>query len=204
MPRSPAISRCLRPLVCKRRTASSLKTRSNRRPLFPFCFDIRTSCDQISIAGRLHFLQQGPPPQEAVVEPEPATAEAITFVEKALASPDEPVVLFALEWCEFSWSVRKMFAEYNIPYRSIDLDSVEYQKDNWGGNIRNALRQRISIPTIPQIFVGGEHIGGATETFDAFNEDRLQALLSKHDITIPDHNQDNDAYAFMPTWLHPR
>ena len=45
IPRSPAICRCLRPLVCKRRTASSLKARSNRRPLFPFCFDICTSCD---------------------------------------------------------------------------------------------------------------------------------------------------------------
>ena len=32
IPRSPAICRCLRPLVCKRRTASSLKARSNRRP----------------------------------------------------------------------------------------------------------------------------------------------------------------------------
>ncbi len=59
-PRSPAICRCLRPLVCKRRTASSLKARSNRRPLFPFCFDICTSCDQNPIAGRLHFRQQGP------------------------------------------------------------------------------------------------------------------------------------------------
>ena len=60
IPRSPAICRCLRPLVCKRRTASSLKARSNRRPLFPFCFDICTSCDQNPIAGRLHFRQQGP------------------------------------------------------------------------------------------------------------------------------------------------
>ena len=41
-------------------TASSLKARSNRRPLFPFCFDICTSCDQNPIAGRLHFRQQGP------------------------------------------------------------------------------------------------------------------------------------------------
>jgi hypothetical protein len=27
--------------------------------LFPFCFDICTSCDQNPIAGRLHFRQQG-------------------------------------------------------------------------------------------------------------------------------------------------
>ena len=37
-----------------------MRARSNRRPLFPFCFDICTSCDQNPIAGRLHFRQQGP------------------------------------------------------------------------------------------------------------------------------------------------
>src|SRR6185503_4248799 len=55
--------------------------------------------------------------------PPPATAAA--FVD---ATVREPVVLFALEWCEFCWAVRKMFARYKIPYRSIDLDSVEYQQ----------------------------------------------------------------------------
>ena len=43
----------------KRRTASSLKARSNRRPLFPFCFDICTSCDQNPIAGRSPLSSAG-------------------------------------------------------------------------------------------------------------------------------------------------
>jgi hypothetical protein len=40
--------------------------------------------------------------------------------------------------------VRKLFKHFDIPYQSIDLDSAEYQKENWGG--------------------------GCTETFDAFND----------------------------------
>ena len=28
----------------------------------------------------------------------------------------------ALEWCEFCWSVRKLFKHFDIPYQSIDLD----------------------------------------------------------------------------------
>ena len=40
---------------------------------------------------------------------------------------DENVVLFALEWCEFCWSVRKLFAKLGIEYRSVDLDSLAYQ-----------------------------------------------------------------------------
>ena len=52
-------------------------------------------------------------------------AEAERFVDEIVR--DEPVVLFALEWCEFCWSVRKLFARLGIAYRSVDLDSVAYQ-----------------------------------------------------------------------------
>ncbi len=115
----------------------------------------------------------------------------------------QPVVMFALEWCEFCWSVRRMMDALQIPYRSIDLDSVEYQKDNRGGDIRVALRQKIGSPTIPQIFVGGEYIGGCTETFDAFNEGRLQKLLEANGIAY-DRSNNADPYNFLPKWLHPR
>ena len=102
-----------------------------------------------------------------------------------ISDQKQPVVLFALEWCEFCWSVRKLFKEYDIPYRSVDLDSADYQEGNWGGEIRNALKVRTRLPTIPQIFVGGEHIGGCTETFDAFNDGRLARMLRASGIAIP-------------------
>ena len=63
-------------------------------------------------------------------EPVKAPELAVKFLEDVTHDAENPVVMFALEWCEFSWSVRKMFAKYGIPYRSIDLDTVEYQKDN--------------------------------------------------------------------------
>lgn len=132
-----------------------------------------------------------------------AKAEAISFVDEVVSNTKEPVVLFALEWCEFCGSVRKMFAETGIAYRSIDLDSVEYQKDNWGGDIRGALLERLGSPTIPQIFVGGEYIGGATETFDAFNDRSLQNLLEKNAVAW-DKSKDFDAWSFLPKWLVPR
>ena len=58
--------------------------------------------------------------------------------EEAIADRDQPVLMFALEWCEFCWAVRKLFKAYNIPYRAIDLDSMAYQENDWGGRIRNA------------------------------------------------------------------
>jgi cysteine synthase A len=91
----------------------------------------------------------------------------------------------------------------NVAYRSIDLDSVEYQKDAWGGEIRIALRKATGASTIPQVFVGGRHLGGCTETLDAFNDGSLQALLDANHIAF-EADKALDAYTLLPKWLHPR
>ena len=67
------------------------------------------------------------------------------------SDPGQPVVMFALEWCEFCWSVRKTFAAYDIPYRSIDLDSVAYQEDNQGGKIRKAIENLLKKKRISSL-----------------------------------------------------
>jgi cysteine synthase A len=133
----------------------------------------------------------------------PPRADAVQFVDQVTSDPAQLVVMFAFEWCEFCWSVRKLFKAFGIPYRSIDLDSAEYQKGDWGGQIRIALRERANAPTIPQIFVCGQHIGGCTETFDAFNDGRLQLLLRQSGIE-PTEAETVNAYSFLPKWLHPR
>jgi len=129
----------------------------------------------------------------------------IEFLQEVRSIPDieQPVVMFALEWCEFCWSVRKMFDEAGIAYRTVDLDSVAYQKDNKGGDIRVVLRQMTGAPTIPQVFVAGKHVGGATETFDAFNDGSLKTMLTENRIDY-DPAMTRDAYSFLPKWLHPR
>jgi cysteine synthase A len=141
-----------------------------------------------------------PPP---AVAPQPVAADALAFVERVIADREQPVVLFALEWCEFCWSVRRLFAKQGIRYRSVDLDSVEYQPDNRGGQIRAALTAKTSVSTIPQIFIGGTFIGGCTDVLDACKSGRLQATLEKNGIDY-DRSVQLDPYTFLPSWLHPR
>ena len=143
------------------------------------------------------------PVKPAVEASVAASADALAFVSQVTADSTRPVVMFAFEWCEFCWSVRKLFKAFGIPYRSVDLDSAEYRKGNWGGQIRVALRERTGVPTIPRIFVGNHHIGGCTETFDAFNGGRLQMLLRESGIELEEAGK-VDAYSFLPKWLHPR
>jgi cysteine synthase len=138
--------------------------------------------------------------------PQPVAApmldvDAERFVNEVVTA--EPVVMFALEWCEFCWSARKLFNHLGIRYRSVDLDSVELQAGDRGGKIRGVLAARTGATTIPRIFVAGEHIGGCTELFDAWRAGRVQQLLDARGVTF-DREMIVDPYGFLPKWLQPR
>ncbi|MYM63348.1 cysteine synthase A [Pseudomaricurvus sp. HS19] len=130
-------------------------------------------------------------------------AETAAWLQSVIADPDQPVVMFALEWCEFCWSVRKLFEQLGIPYRSIDVDSVAYQENNRGGIIREWLRQQTESVTLPQIFIGGEFRGGCTDMFDGYTGGTLAGWLSENGIQ-PRSVEGLDPWALLPGWLHPR
>jgi cysteine synthase A len=142
-----------------------------------------------------------PPPPDGEETPAkaPQDAEAEAFVTKAIA--DEPVLLFALEWCEFCWSVRKLFAALSIPYRSVDLDSVAYQKGDMGGRIRQALKLRTGSGTIPQIFIGGEFVGGSTDIVALATHGDLQKRLATMGTTF-NAEATIDFARLLPQWLN--
>jgi cysteine synthase A len=159
-----------------------------------------------STPGYRFDVKSTPAPTPA--EPESATeekldVEAENFVNDVLNDPKNPVVLFALEWCEFCWSLRKLLAKLEIPYRAIDLDSVAFQKDEMGGKIRAVLRSMLSTNTIPQFFISGHQMGGATDTFEAFNSGALKEHLAKAGIEMANPT-DLNPYELLPNWLHKR
>jgi cysteine synthase len=127
----------------------------------------------------------------------------VRFVRSLIDDRAQPVVMFALEWCEFCWSVRRLFERLGVPYRAIDLDSVAYQAGDRGGRIRTVLRDLTGSPTIPQVFVGGELMGGCTDLFDAFRRGDLQRRLKA--LEIPVHcAQPFDPATLLPGWLQAR
>ena len=142
-----------------------------------------------------------PNPAAAVSALPLADANALAYVDAAIA--DNAVVMFALEWCEFCWAVRKLFARLRIACFSVDLDSVAFQADDMGTRLRAALRQRTGAPTIPQIWIHGTPIGGAVDLFDAVRSGRVQQLLAAAGVEF-DAGVRVDPYEFLPRWLHPR
>ncbi|MCH7822071.1 MAG: cysteine synthase A [Proteobacteria bacterium] len=167
--------------------------------------DMTEDEQEISRSTPNYRFDSAPPPPPKDDEPKAVEAlpEALEFLESATHDADNPVVIFSTEWCEFCLSVRKMFAEYEIPYRAIELDSVEYQVDNKGGKIRKAIEQRTGAKTIPQIYIGGIHLGGATEMFDACKDGSLAKMLEENKVSW-NRSTDTDPYTFLPGWLHAR
>lgn len=128
-------------------------------------------------------------------------SEVVDLVETQIASV--PVLLYSLEWCEYCWAARKLLDAINVKYESIDLDSVKYQKDDLGGRIRTVLKSKLKLSTIPQIFIEGQHIGGASELLNAMNTGELFRLLRQAEVDFNDQ-ADVNTLKMLPNWVHPR
>jgi cysteine synthase A len=128
-------------------------------------------------------------------------AEAAQYIEDVVEK--EPVVMFALEWCEFCWSLRKLFDALGVKYKSVDIDSVEYQDDERGVKIRKALAERVGSPTMPQVFISGEYVGGSTDVIEEFQNGTLAERFARDEIDF-DRSVELDAWSLLPQWLHPR
>jgi len=176
-------------------------------PLFE-SIDAEMNADELAIARstpNYRFdVSNAPSQSEPKEEPgQPTLAcseEEQQLLDEIMNVREQPVKMFALEWCEFCWAIRKLFAHIGVEYQSIDLDSVAYQVDNKGGKLRNALRARTGMATIPQIFIGDTLAGGASDIFDAAASGELQRLLEDNRVSYNAALQINPA-DFLPNWV---
>jgi cysteine synthase A len=59
------------------------------------------------------------------------------------------------------------------------------------------------MTTIPQLFVGGQFVGGCSETLDAWSTGRLQSLLATAGVDF-ERSAAVDPHSFLPAWLQRR
>ncbi|WP_229668552.1 glutaredoxin domain-containing protein [Arenimonas soli] len=136
--------------------------------------------------------------------PAPATtpsidAQARRLLAAALADPTAPLVVYGLSWCEFGWSVRKLFDALGADYRWINLDEPELLATDLGLRLRAALEQRTGSRTLPQVFLGGQFLGGCSETFAAHADGSLASRLDALGRP-PRRSSVPDAGQLLPAW----
>jgi len=89
---------------------------------------------------------------------------------------DNPIILYMkgtkdMPMCGFSNSVVQVLNHYGVDYKDVNiLDDP---------NIRIKLSEHSGWPTIPQLFVKGELIGGADITIELHKNGQLLDILGK-------------------------
>ena len=100
------------------------------------------------------------------------------WIRKTVASND--VVLFmkgtnAAPQCGFSAQVAHILAHLGVPYK--DVNVLE------DASIRDGIKSFSNWPTIPQLYVKGEFVGGCDIVREMFQANELQQLLEEKGIT---------------------
>ncbi|XAR51887.1 Thioredoxin-disulfide reductase [Bertholletia excelsa] len=85
-----------------------------------------------------------------------------------------PVVVFSKTTCPFCVRVKKLLTELGAAYKAIELDS-----ESDGREIQAALAEWTGQRTVPNVFIGGNHIGGCDTTTAMHKEGKLIPLLTE-------------------------
>ncbi|XAR51885.1 Thioredoxin-disulfide reductase [Bertholletia excelsa] len=82
---------------------------------------------------------------------------ALSKVKEIVAS--NPVVIFSGTPCPYCVNVKKLLTELGAAYKAIELDT-----EIDGREIQAALAEWTGQRTVPNVFIGGNHIGGCDTT----------------------------------------
>ncbi|XP_071717570.1 monothiol glutaredoxin-S10-like [Rutidosis leptorrhynchoides] len=88
---------------------------------------------------------------------------------------DNPVVVYSKTWCSYSSEVKSLFNRIGVQPLVVELDQLGDQ----GPQLQNVLERLTGQHTVPNVFIGGKHIGGCTDTITLHREGELEPLVAE-------------------------
>ncbi|XP_078442486.1 monothiol glutaredoxin-S10-like [Wolffia australiana] len=88
---------------------------------------------------------------------------------------ENPVVVYSKTWCSYSMEVKALFKRLGVEPLVIELDELGPQ----GPQLQKLLERLTGQFTVPNVFIGGKHIGGCTDTVKLYHKGELTTLLSE-------------------------
>ncbi|KAJ8435275.1 hypothetical protein Cgig2_030030 [Carnegiea gigantea] len=86
---------------------------------------------------------------------------------------DNAVVVYSKTWCSYSSEVKSLFKRLGVEPLVIELDELGPQ----GPQLQKVLERITGQHTVPNVFIGGKHIGGCTDTVKLYRKGELDPLL---------------------------
>jgi monothiol glutaredoxin len=104
------------------------------------------------------------------------------FIDNEVKSND--VVLFMkgtpqFPMCGFSGQVVQILDYLGVPYKGLNVLENE--------ELRNGIKQFSNWPTIPQLYVKGEFVGGCDILREMFQASELQQLLKENGVPVKEN-----------------
>ncbi|KAF5740395.1 glutaredoxin [Tripterygium wilfordii] len=85
-----------------------------------------------------------------------------------------PVVVFSKTYCPFCVSVKNLLQQVGATFKVIELDT-----ESDGSEMQAALFEWTKQRTVPNVFIGGNHIGGCDTTTGLHQQGKLIPLLTE-------------------------
>lgn len=82
------------------------------------------------------------------------------------------VTVWSKSWCPYCSQVKALFDKLEVEYLAVELDAFHEE-----GEIQNALTELTSQRTVPNVFVGGKHVGGCDDTMNLQRSGELAKML---------------------------
>jgi glutaredoxin 3 len=78
--------------------------------------------------------------------------------------------MYTTSWCPYCTRARSLLEAKGVGYTEIDVDleAGAYEE----------MRQRSGRTSVPQIFIGAEHVGGCDELLELESTGRLDSMLT--------------------------
>lgn len=82
------------------------------------------------------------------------------------------VEIYTTPFCPYCTAAKRLLTQKGVPYTEIDVS-----RDR---GLRAAMTQRAKgRRTVPQIFIGAQHVGGSDELHDLDDRGKLDPMLAK-------------------------
>ncbi|CBI15005.3 unnamed protein product, partial [Vitis vinifera] len=85
-----------------------------------------------------------------------------------------PVVVFSKTYCGYCKRVKQLLSQLKATHKTIELD-----QESDGAEIQSALREWTGQSTVPNVFIGGKHMGGCDSVMEKHQEGKLVPLLKE-------------------------
>ncbi|KAL3374580.1 hypothetical protein AABB24_006187 [Solanum stoloniferum] len=105
----------------------------------------------------------------------------ITLTKAKQIVSSNPVVVFSKTYCGYCTRVKQLLSQLGATFKVIELD-----QESDGDEVQQALLEWTRQRTVPNVFIGGEHVGGCDSVLEKHQQGKLLPML-KDAAAIPNN-----------------